>query len=384
MTDRQKTDYVIRRAQMPDREELVHVLNIAFSRDEAHPFDFLKILPHLFEPERIGDHFLYLHNGKIVGCVGLYPYEVRVGGVSFHAAGVGQVGTLPEARGRGVMTALLEAVCREADAAGCEFCWLGGDRIRYGRFGWATGGLKVCFNFYERFLPSPPAAAEVRPLDPERDLALVRNHLAAEADTVVVEADELSRILRCESTGGWVSGDAFIAYRRGGRNVYLGKGTPEQIASLLSHHLLWLKGQAEGSGGVSVECSAAPSALLRTCQKHYASMSIVPSGMLRVGRLASFLDKACRAAQPKVACGSGSVSLANSETGEAVTLRCRNGRLSAEAGDGADCHSLGRRELSEVCFGLCPLELHLPGLPEDSFLRHVFPLRAHWSRFFGV
>jgi hypothetical protein len=282
------------------------------------------------------------------------------------------------------MTSLLRAACREADAAGYEFCWLGGDRVRYGRFGWATGGLKMCFNFHERYLPDPPPEARVRPLDPERDLEIVREYLADEPDTVVVEAGELNAILRCGTTGGWVLGDAFIAHRRGGHNVYLGSGTPEEIASLLSHHLRWSKAQPEGSRGVTVECAAAPSALMRTCQGHYASMSIVPSGMFRVGRLKSCLDKACQVAQARVTCGSGRVSLTNSESGETVTVMCRNGRLSAEEGGREDTYSLDRRELSEVCFGLCPLELHLPGLPEDSFLRRVLPLRAHWSRFFGV
>ena len=106
--------------------------------------------------------------------------------------------------------------------------------------------------------------------------------------------------------------------------------------------------------------------------------------MFRVGLLKPFLDKACRAAQPKVACGSGAVSLANSETGETVTVVCRDGRLAVEEGAEGHVYSLGRRDLSEACFGLCPLDVYLPGLPADSFLRQVLPLRAFWSRFFGV
>ncbi len=384
MAGGQATDYIVRRAQLPDREEVLSVVNSAFSRDEARPFDFLTILPYLFEPERIADQLVRIENGRIVGCVGLYPYEVRVGGVSFSAAGVGQVGTLREARGRGVMTSLLKAACRDADAAGYDFCWLGGDRLRYGRFGWAPGGLKGLFSFSERFLPDPPPEAEFRPFEPERDSEFVRDHLAHDPNTVVVEAGELGSVLQCENTGGWVSGDAFIAYRRRRHNVYLGGGTPEAIAGLLSHHLRWLKAQPEPHGDLTVECAMPPSPLMGACQRHYARMTIAPSGMFRVGPLTSFFEKACRVAQAKVGCGSGSVSLADSESGETVTVACRDGRLSVEPGGREDVYSLGRRELSEVCFGLCPLELHLPGLPEDSFLRRVLPLPVHWSRFFGV
>ena len=380
----QTADRAIRRAQMQDREELLRVVNSAFTRDEARPFDFLRILPHLFEPGRIGDHILCIENGRILGCVGLYPYEVRVCGVPFHAAGVGQVGTLKEARGHGVMTSLLAAACRDADAAGYEFCWLGGDRLRYGRFGWATGGLKMRFTFFGRYLGDLPPVPEARPLEAGRDLELVQGHLAQEPNTVVVSGGELGAMLRCSGVGGWVSERAFIACRHGGRNVYLGAGTPEEIARLLAHHLRWLQAQPEGDGDLTVECAGAPSALMTACQRHYASMSVVPSGMFRVGRLLSFFQKACKAAQAKVACGSGSVSLADSETGEAVTVTCRNGHLSVQEGSSADPYSLARRELSEACFGLCPLDVSLPGLPQDSFLRQVLPLPAHWSRFFGV
>ena len=384
MAGEQAADYVIRRAQMPDRQEVLSVVNAAFSRDEEHPFDFLRILPYLFEPERIGDQIVRLEHGRIVGCVGLYPYEIKVGGVSFRAAGLGQVGTLRQERGRGVMTSLLKTACHDADAAGYDFCWLGGDRLRYGRFGWATGGLRAHFNFSERYLPDPPPQAEVRPLEPERDFQLVLDHLAQEPNTVLAEPDELGKILRCDNTGGWVSGDAFIVYRRRIENVYLGAGAPEAIARLLSHHLRWLKSQTEQRGDLAAECALAPSPLMAACQRYYAYMTVGPSGMFRVGPLTPFLEKACRAAQPKVACGSGRVSLADSETGETVTVACRRGRLSVQPGACERVYSLGRRELSELCFGLCPLDLHLPGLPEDSFLRRVLPLPAYWSRFFGV
>jgi len=83
---------------MPDRDELVSVLNAAFSRDETRSLDFLSFLAHAFTPERIGDHLIRVEDGRILGCVGLYPYGLRVRGVSFRAAGVGQVGTLPQAR----------------------------------------------------------------------------------------------------------------------------------------------------------------------------------------------------------------------------------------------------------------------------------------------
>ncbi|NLW51358.1 MAG: GNAT family N-acetyltransferase [Candidatus Brocadiaceae bacterium] len=385
MTEQPDGGVTMRRAVMADRDELLTVLTRAFSRDEAHPIDFLSFVPHVFTPERIGDHLLYLEGGRILGCLGLYPYEMRVGGVSFRAAALGQVATLPEARGRGVMSALLSDICRDADAAAYDFCWLGGDRTRYGRHGWAIGGMRLRFWFPARYLPDPPDESWARPLDPARDFELVRDHLAQDADTVVADDVELRRILEGEATGGWVAGDSFVIHRRGLGNVHLGRGAVEQIGRLLACHLRWLGRQPAWRGDLVVECAAAPSDLLRAAHVYHAGMTVEPSGMFRLGPLRPFLEKACRVAQPGIACGSGRVSLANADTGETATITCTNGRLAVRDGAGDAPHfRLGRKDLSEACFGLCPLDVCLPGLPADSLLRRVLPLRACWSRFFGL
>ena len=134
-------------------------------------------------------------------------------------------------------------------------------------------------------------------MEPERDFGRVRKHLAQEPNTVVADDVELRRVLEGEATGGWVSGDAFIVYRRGIGNVYLGHGTPEEIGALLAHHLRWLDTQPEWKGDLAVQCAAAPSALMQACQRYYAGLSMGPSGMFRVGPLKPLLGKACRAAQ---------------------------------------------------------------------------------------
>ena len=67
MTEQPDGGVTMRRAVMADRDELLTVLTRAFSRDEAHPIDFLSFVPHVFTPERIGDHLLYLEGGRILG-----------------------------------------------------------------------------------------------------------------------------------------------------------------------------------------------------------------------------------------------------------------------------------------------------------------------------
>jgi len=383
MGESERRGLAVRQAEPADREEMMDVLGRAFAGPDGRQSDFWTIHPQLFTDERMGDHLLCVEDRRIVGCVGLYPYDVRVRGLLMRAAGLGQVGTLPEHRGRGVMSTLLRAACEQADAQQYAFVWLGGDRLRYGRYGWATGGARMRFGFRKRYLPDPPPESAVRPLDAAGDSGLLMRYAAADTDTVVAVERELAPVLSAEGAGGWVLRESLVAYRRGVTNVYLGYGQPDEVLALLAHHLRWVVAREEGHEGISVECPVAPSTLMDVCVRNYEGVSLVPSGMFRTGPLARFLKVACRVAQPQVEAGSGRVALCNAETGETATVVCRDGELSVEQG-GGDAFALNRRDLSEVCFGLCPLDVLLPGLPAGSFLRRVLPLPVYWSRFFGV
>lgn len=116
-----ESGFAIRRARASDREELLAMVGSAFAAEGEAPLDFGAIQPHLFVDERIGHHFIRVEKGRIVGCVGLYPYPMRIAGVPFRVAGLGQVGTRHEARGRGVMGSILEAVWREVEAQQYDF-----------------------------------------------------------------------------------------------------------------------------------------------------------------------------------------------------------------------------------------------------------------------
>jgi len=379
-----KGSFVIRHAVAADRTEMVRVLRTAFSDGSGPTVDFLRLYPHLFHESRIANHFVRVEEGRIIGVVGLYPYRVRMAGVEFAAAGVGQVATLPKYRGRGVMASLLRRACQETDARGCDFVWLGGDRLRYGRYGWATGGVKLRFGLKSRYLPEPPPERDVSPFDPDRDLHLVQRQLSEEPSTILTNDAELRRILDASGVGGWRMGDAFILHRRGPGLICLGGGPPERIARLFAHHLREICRTESDRQGITAECSGAPTPFLSACQRSYAGMSLVPAGMFRVGRLAPFLQKACRIAQPRVRGGSGGVSLVNTDSGDGATVLCRHGRLSVHDRADGDAYRLTWRDLSEVCFGLCPLDTLLPALPEDSFLRTVLPIPAFWPPLFGL
>ena len=378
------SDLQIRRANVSDRAELLDVLNAVFAGAQKHAFDFGRSHPYLFHDARVPDHTIALDGGRIIGCVGAYPYAMRIGGETFRTAGIGQVATLPEARGRGVMTALLEVVCRDLDGGSFDMAWLGGDRQRYGRFGWAVGGNTMRFEFFDRYLPAPPDESAVRPLEWAKDFGRFRDHVAALPDALAMPDEELLMLATGQPLTGWALGESFIVTSRGDGTVQFADGRPEEIGLLLAHLLRMERRKDAKRWQVSVHCGAAPSPLLRTCLDLCWRTSSGPTWSWRACSLRPLLEKMCRARAGSVGCGSGELGLANTQTGEAATLVCTRGRLSVRDGADKSAYRLTTTQLSEVCFGVFPPDLLLPGLPADSPFRHLLPLRQHLAESFAL
>jgi len=377
--DTHSPSFRIRRAIPADRAEMVQVLDTVFKMDLGGQ------LCHLFTDERIGDHFLAEDAGRIVGVTGLYPHQFRVGSVMFAIGGVGQVATLEEMRGRGVMAGILRALCPAADAF--DFVWLGGDRQRYGRYGWEIGGVRYVFDTTAKYLPAPPPAERVRPFSVARDMARVHQWIANAPQTAVFPAREIDMMLATADKrgySGWVLGGSFILAREKGTVIFMGDGSADELALLLAHAARELQSQPGGATKLTIEYEPDPTPLLDACRAHYWHMRIEPEESFRVGNLVSFLRNACAAAQPRVACGAGRVSFINSDNNQAATVVCASGRFSVVEGAGSDAYRLNTRDLSGVCFGAYPLDLLLPGLPADAPIRQVLPLRIGVNRVFWL
>jgi predicted N-acetyltransferase YhbS len=110
--------------------------------------------PHIFSPtpEFCAATFVMERGGQVVSHVGLYPLEAVVRGVTWPIGGIGGVGTLPEERGKGHMTALLYAVIDAMRAREIPVSWLAGDRQRYNTFGWERAGQVYDLSFSRRSL----------------------------------------------------------------------------------------------------------------------------------------------------------------------------------------------------------------------------------------
>lgn len=132
---------------------------------------FPRVYPHLYRPtpEACGWAYVVEADGRIVSHVGLYPIETVTAGVRLRIGGIGAVSTAPNARGKGYMSQLLPHVIGEMRRLEYPISWLGGDRQRYGAFGWEMAGLLYQLKFSARSLErtqvQPATVEEVLPAE---------------------------------------------------------------------------------------------------------------------------------------------------------------------------------------------------------------------------
>jgi predicted N-acetyltransferase YhbS len=130
----------IRLVKPEEFDELMDVMNESFGFTEEKD-RFQHILPKYYYPEnRTMVHVAAFEGGKMVSSVGIYPETFINGDKTIDAACIGAVSTLPAHRGKGYFTAVLTRAIEEARGMGVKLMFLGGDRLRYGRFGFECGG----------------------------------------------------------------------------------------------------------------------------------------------------------------------------------------------------------------------------------------------------
>lgn len=377
-----ENEFTVRRAEIAERDQLIALLNSAFSRP-GFEIDFSKSHPYLFHQERIPNHVICLDGSRIIGNIGVYPYNIRIGGEVFKAAGIGQVASRAEYRDRGVMSSLLRHIGQMMKEDGIEFSWLYGDRLRYGRYGWVKGGRTLEFEMYDKYLPEPPNPERVRTFDPESDISLLKKHLNSIYAMQCLTDRDIAELIRRKEYTGYVYGSSFIITHIPDDTVEFASGSADEIALLLAHFCRELRGREGDYWKLTVETGHMRTPLMRVCERSYWQVHSKPSAMFRIVAMTEFFRKMCRIRTGILPLTPGELPLKNRDTGEEVTLVCDE--ISITVREGAeDPYELNTRELSEVCFGWCPLDLFLPDLPANSTFRTLFPFHFHLPRFLAL
>jgi GNAT superfamily N-acetyltransferase len=122
--------------------------------------------PHAYRdtPEYERRLLLVRDEGELVGCLAIHPMTIRVEEARLSTGGIGIVGTHPQRRGEGIMSAMLNDAIERMARAGYALSVLGGDRQRYGWFGWENGGAKNVFELTPRLLGGPSKEERALPL----------------------------------------------------------------------------------------------------------------------------------------------------------------------------------------------------------------------------
>jgi len=139
----------IKKCSRGEYKQMLAMLNEAFEMGE-HEFEdvFPQFTPYeeFASDAQIACHTIAVKDGEVVGCVGAYPRDVKIlNGKIVRAFGVGQVCCKKEERGRGVMTACMNAATEHEIKNGAAFAYLWGNIPRYVHFGFKPAGGRVVF-----------------------------------------------------------------------------------------------------------------------------------------------------------------------------------------------------------------------------------------------
>ena len=139
------------RASLDDFDSIIELADMCFS-GERDRGGMLARWPHCYirEPEFMKNCLIMKDGSKVVSLVEYVDQTLLVNGEEIKTAGITAVATWPTYRGRGFMTGLLKRCISLMEEEGYAFSDLGGDRLRYGRYGWENAGRVWRFDITER------------------------------------------------------------------------------------------------------------------------------------------------------------------------------------------------------------------------------------------
>ena len=133
------TEYRFATAQ--DLPKVIDFIDLVFSQS-ARPHDFAKLIPKVYGDGHDYSHIhaIALEDGDIRGAVAVLPYDMTIAGHTLRVGYLGSVSVHRLSRGAGHMKKLMQMQIEKAKADGLDLLVLGGQRQRYGYFGFYPAG----------------------------------------------------------------------------------------------------------------------------------------------------------------------------------------------------------------------------------------------------
>lgn len=133
-----------------DEKELLEVIDDVFfsEDDEATKRNFIELLPSLYKKQYSPgyNNLIVKEDGAIKAAIGCYPREVTAAGRSLKVMGIGNVAVAKDSRRKGYMVDLMNIAVDIMKNEDYDYSLLGGDRQRYGYFGYEPIGYGQRFS----------------------------------------------------------------------------------------------------------------------------------------------------------------------------------------------------------------------------------------------
>lgn len=363
-------------AQPGDQAALVDFANYVFS--QAHrPHDFKRLLPKVYGDHvcttEIATHYIARQDGSLRAMAAMLPLRMHVLSDVLRLGFVGTVCVHPYARGEGHMKRLMGDLLNNARTQDLDLLVLGGQRQRYGYFGFQPGGTALRYtvtatNLRHAVADAGASEVDLSPLESEDASALAFVQSLCQAQPLFVERpkERLADILR-----SWESDCLLI--RRGSQMIGYVCGavqelglTDESALPLVLKALLAKKGLREVTLSVAPFEAQRIRALRLLCER--ASLETVEMiNVLNWPRVLSAL-LALKASFMRLEDGCAALSI----DGETLVLRVKDGVPSVSREAASPELSLSHAAATQLLFGpesaVCGHPLH-NWLPLPFFIR---------------
>ncbi len=138
---------IIEKGTPHEKAEIIDFINYVFSQAHA-PHDFKTLIPKVYGDDADGlgaEHYLIREDGMIKALVADRFFSLSVAQTVLRVGLIGSVSVHPYSRGKGYMKELMPAVIDDARNSGTDLLVLGGQRQRYGYFGFESAGTQLRF-----------------------------------------------------------------------------------------------------------------------------------------------------------------------------------------------------------------------------------------------
>lgn len=159
------------RGKDEDNKSLIAFLDEVFFTDDPDGRDFLNLLPKCYKDQyrpAYNNFVVQDENGEFRSAIGSFYNDMTVGGEQIKACCIGNVAVGTKYRSMGYMIELMELSVEDMKKNGVDVAYLGGQRQRYGYFGFESSGTVYRFHFsrsaYRHALKAMPCGLEIEKL----------------------------------------------------------------------------------------------------------------------------------------------------------------------------------------------------------------------------